>query len=89
MATLIRVGTSSQGEEGRCDAKCYTAKGGRCTCCCGGRNHGVGADRAIEQTQSLAASYLAQGLEVAPELLQLGFVPPDEREVQRSWRKGA
>jgi hypothetical protein len=27
---------------GRCDKTCYDAKGRRCRCICGGRNHGAG-----------------------------------------------
>ncbi len=44
--TLITVG-NSEGDR-RCDSRCYDAKGERCTCVCGGRNHGVGLERARE-----------------------------------------
>jgi hypothetical protein len=50
MTTLISWGNSS-GELGRCDAKCYDAIGGNCRCICGGLNHGVGKDKAIENTR--------------------------------------
>jgi len=30
----------SDGRRRRCDARCWKAKGKRCTCLCGGRNHG-------------------------------------------------
>lgn len=36
---------------GRCDARCYNAKGPSCDCCCGGRNHSVGLRRAQENTR--------------------------------------
>lgn len=32
-----------------CNAKCYHAKGDRCTCVCGGRNHGIGEVEALER----------------------------------------
>lgn len=36
---------------GRCDAKCYDAKGTTCRCACGGRNHGVGHDQALRNAK--------------------------------------
>jgi len=47
MTTLIAAYDSS-GCIGRCDARCYNAKGERCRCICGGRNHGVGLQKALE-----------------------------------------
>jgi alpha-galactosidase/6-phospho-beta-glucosidase family protein len=41
---------NSNGEGGRCDAKCYNAVEDECQCCCGGVNHGVGLKRAIDNT---------------------------------------
>ena len=35
----------------RCDARCYMAKGNDCTCLCGGKNHGVGHEAAMENTR--------------------------------------
>ncbi|MCK4298970.1 MAG: hypothetical protein KAX80_05525 [Planctomycetes bacterium] len=46
MTTLITAYNKS-GCIGRCDAKCYNAKGAVCRCICGGKNHGVGLQRAI------------------------------------------
>ncbi len=56
MTTLLTVG-NSEGEQ-RCDARCYNARGGKCSCCCGGRNHGVGLNVALEQTQEIAEGWL-------------------------------
>jgi hypothetical protein len=53
MSTLMSTGNSS-GETGRCDAKCYGAKTKNCHCCCGGRNHGVGLNQAIQNTTDYA-----------------------------------
>jgi len=59
MVTLISWSTSG-GEQGRCDAKCYEATGPDCDCICGGRNHGAGQDQAIENTRELAATMIAE-----------------------------
>jgi len=32
----------------RCDARCYDAKGDKCTCICGRKNHGVGYATALD-----------------------------------------
>lgn len=53
MATLISQ-HNSDGCVGRCDAKCYNAKGRECDCICGGKNHGVGLKQAVENTVNLA-----------------------------------
>lgn len=45
MAVLI------SGTHGQCDAKCYDAKHSNCTCICGGKNHGVGEQQAVKNTQ--------------------------------------
>lgn len=56
MSTLLSVG-NSEGTR-RCDERCYDATHGQCTCCCGGRNHGVGLIHAIDNTRELADSWL-------------------------------
>lgn len=48
MTTAIAIYTS-EGCVARCDAKCHNAISPDCDCICGGRLHGVGADRAIEE----------------------------------------
>lgn len=57
MTTLIAV-YNSQGLVGRCDAKCYMATGPECDCICGGKNHGAGLEKAVENTRELAESWL-------------------------------
>lgn len=42
--------------EGQCDGRCYDATGPDCTCVCRGVNHGVGWERAAEQTPGLVAA---------------------------------
>jgi len=51
MTTVIAV-YSAQGCIGRCDANCYNAAKIDCDCICGGRNHGVGHERAIENARN-------------------------------------
>ena len=50
---IIEVRTE-QGVVGRCDANCYDAKGTECHCICGGANHGVGVNVAMEDRQYLS-----------------------------------
>jgi len=59
MTTLIVVG-NSQGEVRRCDAHCYNAREPECVCICGGRNHGVGFQQAIQNTAELAEQWFDQ-----------------------------
>jgi DNA (cytosine-5)-methyltransferase 1 len=52
MTTLIAV-YDSDGCVGRCDARCYEAQEPECDCICGGRNHGAGLQRALENTAEM------------------------------------
>jgi len=36
-----------------CDGRCHEAKGDKCTCICGGLNHGEGLTRARELTREM------------------------------------
>jgi len=54
---LIEV-RNSEGLVGRCDARCYNAKEPHCECICGGRNHGAGLQRAIENTREQAEQWI-------------------------------
>jgi hypothetical protein len=58
---------------GRCDSKCYNAKESGCICICGGINHGVGLERAIEETRGNA-----EALEEAHDHIDI----PGKRPVQ-------
>ena len=44
-----------QGPTQRCDARCYNAKSGECKCICGGRNHGAGIDKALDNVRTMFA----------------------------------
>lgn len=44
-----------QGPTQRCDARCYNAKGGNCECICGGRNHGAGEKKALDNVRTMFA----------------------------------
>lgn len=50
MVSLLTV-HNSEGCVGRCDAGCYMAKTPKCHCICGGKNHGVGLKRALDNNQ--------------------------------------
>lgn len=56
MTTMITVG-NSEGSR-RCDATCHDAKHDKCVCVCGGRNHGVGRQKALENTRQMAKAML-------------------------------
>ncbi len=57
MATLISY-ESSGGSKGRCDAKCYDAEGPECECVCGGENHRKGLQKAVDNTNKLAQTWV-------------------------------
>lgn len=59
MSTLIAV-YNSEGCVGRCDAKCYEATHPECDCICGGRNHGAGKQKAMENTHELVEGWLEE-----------------------------
>ena len=60
---------------GRCDARCYNAKGKKCKCVCGGFNHGMGLNSAIIITSTLFKDIEnlneASGIEIKQGQLQL------------------
>lgn len=51
MTTLIEAKTLDGRIIGRCDARCYNAKGKKCTCICGGLNHGAGFSNAVRSSK--------------------------------------
>lgn len=62
--TLIAVYKSS-GDKGsvcvgRCDARCYTASDPSCECICGGRNHGAGLQKAMDNTRELYQPWIEE-----------------------------
>lgn len=63
MTTLIEVRGGDSELIGRCDARCYNAEHPDCACVCGGRNHGVGLSRALDNTRVLADAIIAEYVE--------------------------
>jgi hypothetical protein len=57
MTTLIAV-YDNYGCVGRCDSRCYSAHEPQCDCICGGRNHGVGLERAVDNTRQMAEEWI-------------------------------
>jgi hypothetical protein len=53
MKSMI-VQNNEDGTSRRCDAHCYNAKQPKCVCVCGGKNHGVGKQQAIKNTDQMA-----------------------------------
>lgn len=51
---MVLIEVLSGGRRRRCDARCYRGRVGRCRCVCGGKNHGVGFERAMENTRQMA-----------------------------------
>ena len=43
---------------GRCDINCFGGDDSRCECVCGGLNHGVGIEQAVEQTRRMADEWI-------------------------------
>lgn len=66
MTTLIAA-YNSEGCTGRCDAKCYNATEPECDCICGGLNHGAGLPKAMDNTQRLAESWIADWKKAHPD----------------------
>jgi len=60
MTTLIIVMKSGGRVVGRCDANCYDARTPECDCICGGKNHGVGFGKALEQVSQYTQERLKQ-----------------------------
>jgi len=52
MTALLTL-TTPDGVVRRCDKNCYDARTPRCTCICGGINHGQGFRTAVENTWTL------------------------------------
>jgi hypothetical protein len=70
MTTLIAV-YNSDGCVGRCDAKCYNAKGDKCECICGGANHGVGLKQADANTQKMAEKWIEEWNATHPDTVAI------------------
>lgn len=80
MATLIAA-YNSEGCVGRCDAKCYDAKGGACDCICGGKNHGVGRQRAVENTQEMAEQWIDAYNKIKGQKLEFAVLPGNTQQL--------
>lgn len=83
MTTLIEVRNSS-GVVGRCDARCYNAKNPDCDCICGGKNHGAGIEKAVDNTREMVETWFEAYkdrknlgddaiMEVAPNVYQMSL----------------
>lgn len=68
MTTLIAAYGSDGECMGRCDANCHNATGPDCNCICGGMNHGVGVQQAIQNTQEYTERWIANYAETHPDV---------------------
>lgn len=60
MTTLFIAKSKDGRPDRRCDASCYNAKGDKCCCVCGGKNHGVGFDQALEHLALRSSFFYAR-----------------------------
>jgi hypothetical protein len=73
VTTLIHV-RFGNGQSYRCDARCYDAKQPGCECICGGKNHGVGMAKAVENV----CAYTKAELEAITE--KGGWIPDEIKQ---------
>lgn len=70
--TIITMGNSDG--ESRCTAACYNATGKKCVCkACGGKNHGIGLQAALENNEQLLPEEAQDYLREQKIQLQLQF----------------
>lgn len=75
MTTLL-IAKSKDGKKSRtCNARCYDAKGQKCTCICGGKNHGVGYTTALENVfnEPVSVIYPGMGFEIVSVPIQINI----------------
>lgn len=74
MKVVLIEQRTSRGLVGRCDAKCYNAKHPRCVCICGGKNHGAGLSKAVDNTLEMAEEWIKKhGVDIP-------ILPEEERK---------
>jgi hypothetical protein len=79
--TLIEIRKADGTLVGRCDARCYNAIGSLCECCCGGKNHGRGVERAVAQTREQAFTMIPEHWKGLGEPM-IPVLETDERKLQ-------
>jgi len=68
MSTLIYA-RSGKRCTGKCDSNCYNATEERCTCICGGRNHGAGKSKAVDNTCKYADEMIEEYKSKHPDVI--------------------
>lgn len=79
MVTLLSY-SSSGGDQGRCDAKCYGADHPECDCICGGRNHGAGLQQATENTRELGLAWIERARRNGQDVTEFEFALAAQHE---------
>ncbi len=59
---------NKSGIVGRCDAKCYNAEHPECDCICGGRNHGAGFEKALDNIREHACEMIEEYAKIKSRL---------------------
>lgn len=55
----------------RCDAKCYNGHDHRCTCICGGKNHGAGLQKALDNVRDIFLPAITENADAEiPEMIR-------------------
>jgi hypothetical protein len=62
---ILIADPSTEGDAVQCDARCYNAKRPRCECICGGDNHGVGFEQAVDNTRDLVEAWKEEGRDIS------------------------
>ncbi len=78
--TTVIAAYDSDGCTGRCDAKCHDATGPDCNCICGGKNHGVGVDKAVENAREQYKEWIDEYQKAHPEVTHFE-IPDDIRQL--------
>ena len=78
MPTLILEHGTQGKSRGQCDSRCYNAKSAVCLCCCGGKNHGIGLQRAIDNTRAMTEELLQKAQTAGTQIKVILSDPPKQ-----------
>ena len=59
----------------RCNGRCHDAKHDKCTCICGGKNHGAGRVQAEQNVREDPKSFTDTAHELAPDASAIVLFP--------------
>lgn len=82
MTTILAV-YNIKGCVGRCDANCHQAAHAKCSCICGGANHGKGKDQATDRIGDLRRFAEAHGYAIEDLHVVDRLTVPNARRARR------